>query len=204
MRVIASAIDIKAIDAAVVIDELERSSSRPIVGCVGRFSREKGHASLLAAWTEVLRVQPHARLVLVGSGPAESELREMASRLPDGSVIFTGYRDDTAAWLKAFDVYVQPSLSEGLGTTVLEAMACRLPVVASRVGGLCEVIEDGSTGVLVLPEQPARLAEAVLVLLDDSEKAAAMGDAGRRRVEESFSSERMIEAYLHLYQELQL
>jgi glycosyltransferase involved in cell wall biosynthesis len=203
LRTIASAVDIKPLDVAAAAAEIERSPSRPVIGCVGRFSREKGHVYLLAAWTEVVRVRPYARLVMVGSGPAEPELRAMASRFPDGSVIFTGYRDDSAAWLKTFDIYVQPSLSEGLGTTVLDAMACRLPVIASRVGGLCEVVEDGSSGILVPPEQPALLADAILQLLTNSEKAASMGQAGRRRVEESFTCDRMIEAYLGVYQELQ-
>jgi glycosyltransferase involved in cell wall biosynthesis len=202
LRIIASAVDIRPLDDVDATTEIERDPSRPVVGCVGRFSHEKGHTNLLTAWTDVLRVKPNARLVLVGSGPAESDLRAMASRLPVGSVIFTGYRYDLAAWLKTFDIYVQPSLSEGLGTTVLDAMACRLPVIASRVGGLCEVIEDQRTGILVPPDQPSQLAAAILQILGSSEKAAAMGLAGRRRVEESFACERMIDAYSSLYQEL--
>jgi len=202
LRVIPSCADLETCDTAVASSEWARVPPAPLVGCVAHLAPEKGLSVLLAAWSEVATAMPGARLLLVGDGPERARLERTAASFVPDSVVFTGQRDDVAACLKALDLYVQPSLAEGLGTSVLDAMACGLPVVASRVGGLPEAVADGETGLLVPPGDPSALATAVLELLRDPERAAAMGAAGRRRVEEHFTLERMVEGYLMLYREL--
>jgi glycosyltransferase involved in cell wall biosynthesis len=199
LSIIASAVDTRPLDLAQPTPELAPGPTRATVGCAGRMTREKGHATLLDAWSEVGQAMPEARLVLIGSGPEEPGLRRMAARCPGQPVIFAGFQDEVAPWLKALDLYVQPSLSEGLGTSVLDAMACRLPVVASNTGGLSEVVVTGTTGILVPPEDPSQLAAAILQLLSEPDRAVAMGQAGRQRVEEHFSIGKMVSAYLEVY-----
>ena len=126
----------------------------------------------------------------------------MAARCPGYPVVFTGYQDDVTPWLRDLEIYVQPSLNEGFGTSVLDAMACRLPVIASRVGGLPEIVIHGSTGLLVPPAQPSQLSGAIRQLLAEPARASAMGQAGRERVEEHFSVASMVDAYLDLYRGL--
>jgi len=171
---------------------------------VGQLTAEKGHAVLVRAWAEVVRQRPAARLVLVGDGPERARIEELARSLevPGDSMVLTGFRDDVPSWLAGFDLYVQPSLEEGLGTSVLDAMACRLPVVASRAGGLPEAVVDGETGVLVPRADAPALAQAMLELLAAPERCAFMGEAGRRRVEARFSVEAMVAGYLEVYQGL--
>lgn len=202
LSVIPSAVDLAAVDAVAVTRELSRADGCPLVGCVGALTREKGHLVLLRAWSAVLEQCPRARLVLLGDGPERAAVERATAALPAGSVLLAGYREDVPAWLKALDLYVQPSLAEGLGSAVLEAMACRLPVVASRVGGLPDAVVDGTTGLLCPPGDAATLADAILTLLRSRERATAMGAKGRERVEERFSAVAMVGAYLELYRTL--
>lgn len=169
---------------------------------MAELSREKGHRTLLEAWTAVLRELPAPRLVLLGDGPERPHLERLAGHLPAGTVLLAGHREDVPAWLKRLDLYVQPSLAEGLGSSTLEAMACRLAVVASRTGGLPEAVEDGVTGRLVPPGEASPLAAAVVDLLRDPERARRFGAAGRARVETRFAAPAMVERYLELYRDL--
>jgi len=201
VAVIPSAVDLAEIDAAPDTDPLGLGAG-PKVGCVGALAPEKGQAVLLAAWPEVLAAVPDARLAVVGDGPQRARLEELARQWPQGSVRFAGFRNDVASCLKSFDLVVLPSLAEGVGGAVIEAMACRRAVVASRVGGLPEVVADGVTGLLVPPGDPARLAEAVVGLLVDPDQRTRMGEAGRTRVATDFTVERMVASYLELYRGL--
>jgi glycosyltransferase involved in cell wall biosynthesis len=160
---------------------------------------EKGHAVLLAAWAESVKTMPNARLLLVGHGPERSRLEHTAAAITDAAVTFSGFREDVTDSLAATTIYVQPSLAEGLGTSVLDAMAHALPVVASRVGGLPEAVVHDETGLLVPPDDPSALAAAILELLHDPARARAMGQAGRQRVEELFSLDRMVVGHLGVY-----
>ena len=202
LTVIPSAVDLAAIDPFPARSELAHEADRPLAGCVGAMTPEKGHLVLLRAWSLVLDQRPEARLVLLGDGPERAAVERATAALPAGSVVLAGYRDDVPAWLKALDLYVQPSLAEGLGSAVLEAMACRLPVVASRTGGVPESVVDGTTGLLCPPGDAAALAEAILTLLRSRERATAMGAKGRERVEERFSAPAMVGAYFELYRTL--
>ncbi len=202
LHVIPSAVDLDMLDRATAVDLGGYGLHQPIVGCVAQLSPEKGIEVLLHAWNAVLQEQPNATLVLVGDGPERPRLEKIASGLPPGSVFFAGFQNNVAGWIKACDLYVQPSRAEGLGTSVLDAMACRLAVVASRTGGLPDAVAGGVTGVLVPPGEPKPLARAILALLADPDRAHIMGRAGRKRIETTFSIPAMIEAYARLYERL--
>jgi glycosyltransferase involved in cell wall biosynthesis len=177
------------------------AASRPdgslVVGAVGRFTAEKGHAHLLDAFVRVRRARPDARLVLVGYGELEADLRRRAGE----GVEFAGARD-SAELLPTFDVFVQPSLYESQGLAILEAMAAGRPVVATDVGGVRDVVRDGETGLLVRAGDPDALAAAILRLAGEPEFSAGLAVRARARVREIHSSERMTAAYARLYREL--
>ena len=202
VMVIPSGVDLAALDAVHPADDPILRGPGPVAVSAGALAPEKGHAVLLAAWERVEREVPGARLVILGDGPERSRLEAMAARKPGGHVHLAGFRDDVASWLKAADVFVLPSLAEGIAGAALEAMACGLPVVATWVGGVPEVVEHGVTGLLVPPDQPGPLTAALARLLTGAAAARAMGRAGRRRVEARFGAAGMVDAYLRLYAEL--
>lgn len=148
---------------------------------VASLGPRKGHADLLDAFSEVVRDHPDARLLFVGDGPLRKDLEEQARRLElGGRVIFAGARYDVPEILAASDVFVLPSVIEGLGIAAIEAMAAGLPVVATNTGGLPEVVKDGFSGLLVPVNDPVSLARAVNSILGDREKAKRMGEEGRK------------------------
>lgn len=174
-----------------------------LVGAVGRLHPQKGLSDLLVAIAQVRAQVSPIRLLLVGDGELRSELEAQARLLGLSDIVtFAGIRMDVPEILAALYVFAFPSLWEGLPLAVLEAMAAGLPVVATRVGGIPEVVEDGVTGLLVPPRAPEALAEAIIALLQDRERAGAMGQAGRARVERYFSVERMVQETEALYEEL--
>ena len=184
-------------------EELGVPPDAPVVGTVAALAPRKGHGELLAATRRVLEAEPGARLVLVGDGELRDALEAQAKELDIGhAVTFTGFRSDVPRWLGLFDVFVMPSHLEGLCTSVLDALAMRRPVVATRVGGLPEIVSDGETGLLVPPRAPEALAEAVVRLLRDRALGRRLGEAGRRKVEQEFSAESMIEGTLRVYHEV--
>lgn len=174
----------------------------PVIGAVGRYSEEKGHRYLIEAMAELRRTLPRARLVLVGYGALEGELRGRSASLGlDGIVTFAGERD-SAEVLPAFDVFVQPSLYESQGLAILEAMAAGVPVVATAVGGVGDVVQDGETGLLVPAADPGALARAIVRLSESSALGTALAERASRRVREHFSSEKMVDSYARLYRDL--
>jgi glycosyltransferase involved in cell wall biosynthesis len=159
--------------------------AEPAVAFVGALEGSKGVDTLLEAWPAVLQRFPDARLLVAGDGGARDRLRGTARRLGlDGGVRFLGSlsRGEVRALLDDSSLLALPSRSEGLGRVVLEAMARGRPVVASRVGGIPEVVEDGVTGFLVPPGDPGALGQAIVRLLEDPDRLVTMGNAGRRRV----------------------
>ena len=182
---------------------LELSPEDFVVATVGRLHKQKGHKYLLQAAVEVLRERPNARFLIAGYGPLREELEARAQALNlAGRVRFLGYRRDVETLLSASDLFVLPSLWEGMSNAVLEAMAAGRPVVATAVDGNVEQVADGETGLLAPPADAGALAEAILRLAREPERARRMGLAGRRRVEEQFGLERMTRAYLDFYAEL--
>jgi glycosyltransferase involved in cell wall biosynthesis len=173
-----------------------------IVGVVARLEPEKGHPTLLEAWPRVLRSVPCAYLLVVGDGSCREALEAQARDLGiAGHVVFTGRREDVPAVTAALEVAVLPSYREAQGLTVLEAMALSRPVVASNVGGIPEMIEDGRTGLLVPPKDPVALANAIVRLLTDHAYADLLARGGHDLVHEQFCVERMVRAIEDLYDE---
>ncbi len=174
----------------------------PIVGVVARLEPEKGHPTLLEAWPAVLAAVPDATLLVVGEGGRRDALEELTAALGIAHrVVFTGRRDDVPAVTAALDIAVLPSYREALGLTVLEAMALSRPVVASDVGGIPEMIEDGRTGLLVPPRDPAALAAAIIRLLRDHPLADTLARNGHDMVHERFCIELMVRAVEAIYDE---
>lgn len=188
------------VDSADVRRELGLPGDSYVFGTVGRLEPPKGHVHLIRAFERVVNVNAHARLVLVGDGSLAKTLHEEAARLGlAGRVVFTGSRRDVPYLLRAMDLFVFPSLWEGQGLALVEAMASGLPVVASRVGGVSEVVSDGRTGRLVPPGSPEALAEAMLAVMANPARARAMGAAGRARTETVFGAAPMIARLEALY-----
>jgi glycosyltransferase involved in cell wall biosynthesis len=168
-------------------------SGEPVIGCTARLHRKNDHASLVRAFARITPGWPEARLLLVGRGPEEAGLRGLAKALGVASrVRFVGEQADVAPFLAEMDLYVQPSVAEGMPNSILEAMAAGLPVVATAVGGTPEVVIDGETGLLVPPGDSAALAAAVTRCLRDPVALAAFGRAGRARVEAHFGEAAML------------
>lgn len=175
----------------------------PLVGCIARLETVKGVEHFVRMAARVAAVRPGIRFVLAGSGSLESQLRTImvAERLGE-RFTFAGHVAQVAPLIAALDILVVPSVSEGFGIVALEAMALRTPVVASRTGGLPDVVVDGVTGLLAEPGDVAALASAVLELLDDPGRRTLMGEAGNHRALERFTLDGMTSAYLDLYTEL--
>lgn len=173
-----------------------------IVGVVARLEPEKGHPTLLEAWPAVLRAVPDAYLLIVGEGSRRDALEAQARDLRIAHrVVFTGRRDDVPAVTAALDVAVLPSYREAQGMVILEAMALSRPVVASDVGGIPEMIEDGVTGLLVPPHDADALARAIVRLLKNHPLADALGRAGHDMVHDRFCIQLMVQAIEAIYDE---
>ena len=183
-------------------EEYGLPESGPLVGVVARLEPEKGHPTLIEAWPQVLAAYPDASLLIVGEGTRREALGELVASLGlEHSVVFTGRRDDVPAVTKSLDVAVLPSYREAQGLTILEAMALSRPVVASNVGGIPEMIEDGRTGLLVEPYDADALARAIVRLLTDHPLADTLGRAGHDLVHDRFCVELMVRAVESIYDE---
>ncbi|MFZ3071955.1 MAG: glycosyltransferase, partial [Thermodesulfobacteriota bacterium] len=175
-----------------------------VFGTVGRLAPTKGQVYLLEAFSMILKNFPNGILLIAGDGPLRRELERKAEDLGiAGSVRFLGYRSDVLEIMRSFDVFVFPSLAEGLPLALLEAMASRITVVASNVGGIPDVLGNGLYGRLVPPRDAASLATAMTdaALLSAEEKKKTT-DAGRLRVLEEFTKEVMCKALTDVYREL--
>ncbi len=164
-----------------------------VVGTMGRLEEQKGQRFLIDA----MRQSP-GRLVIVGKGSLEADLRKRAAPLGD-RVYFAGFRSDVHDVMGAFDVFALPSLWEGFGLVLLEAMAQARPVIAAASGAIPEIVVPGETGLIVPPGDAAALAAAISALAADPAKGRSMGEAGRRRLLSQFSIARMVDAYAALY-----
>lgn len=183
--------------------ELEISESWPVVAVVANFIHYKGHGYFLEAWATIRERYPRAVALLIGDGRLRASMeKEATTRSLGGSVRFLGTRHDVPELLALSDLLVHPSLEEGFSNAIIEAMAAGRPVVATRVGGNPEAVEDGVTGLLVPARDSAGLAEAVLWLLDRPDTLRRFGEEGRRRAEACFSMRRVIEQYEEIYRRL--
>jgi len=184
-------------------NEFGFSDEVSVITAVALACPRKGLEYLLEALPEILKEKPSTKVLLVGGGPLTEALKKQASELGVGeNVIFTGIRNDIPEILAATDVAVLPSLSEGLGVAILEAMSCARPVVASNLDEISEMVVDGETGLLVPPRNPEKIAEAIIRLLKDEQLARQIAKSGQNMVREKFSDERMIKDTLSVYEQL--
>ncbi|HQZ39163.1 MAG TPA: glycosyltransferase [Vicinamibacterales bacterium] len=175
----------------------------PVIVNVGALVGHKGHKHLLDAMPLVMRELPDVHLVIMGEGelrvPLERQVKELhlerVVRLP-------GFREDVLALTKSADLFVMSSITEGLGSAVLDAMAMGLAVVGTRAGGIPEAVIHGTTGLLVPPGEPKALAAAIVELLNDPLRRARFGHAGRVRVEQHFGVDKLVESTLAVYRGL--
>jgi len=181
--------------------ELGLAPGDEVFGVVGRLDTQKGHRYLIDALPEILRVRPHARLLLVGEGDLRASLEAQARGLGvHGRVVFAGFRRDVARMMALMDVVVLPSLYEGLPLVLIEAQALARPIVATAVDGNTDVVEDGKSGRIVPPEDPEALARAVLELLADRAAARRLGETALRSVREHFTLEQQMRRTVELYE----
>ncbi len=183
--------------------ELGLAQEALLVGSVCRLIPVKRIQDALRGFAAVAREFPQAHYVVAGTGPQEAALRRLAHKLGlEGRAHFLGWRNDPIAVFAALDVLLAPSQREGFGLVFLEAMALGVPIVATRVSAIPEVVADGETGWLVPPRSPAAIAEALRAALGDPAERRARGQAGRRRLEARFTVRRMVERTLSLYRNL--
>lgn len=204
---VATGIDLSRFDPATVPDTLRTELGVPpstlIVGTVAILRRKKGHHVLLEAIPEIIRECDDVLFVFAGDGPQRENIEERIRDLGIGkSVRLLGLRKDIPTVLKGLDIFVLPTLQEALGTSILEASAMHKPVIGTAVGGVPEAIRDGSTGLLVAPEDSKGLASAIIRLLKDAALRRRMGDEGRAMVEAGYSTEKMVEKMHKVYSEL--
>jgi glycosyltransferase involved in cell wall biosynthesis len=174
-----------------------------VVASVGRFVTYKGYKDLLHAWRQVLSVMPRIKLVLAGDGALRSELENLAETLGIAQHIrFIGWVEDVRPILALSELFILPSHGEHFGRVVIEAMAMGKAVVATKAGGIPEIVIPRETGLLVPPADPARLSEAILDLLSHPSQAIKYGEAGRRRVEAHFSLGQHVQAVEQIYQDV--
>ncbi|MCJ7555354.1 MAG: glycosyltransferase family 4 protein [Gammaproteobacteria bacterium] len=170
-----------------------------VVGHVGALDHAKGQEDLIRVARVFSVSHPHVHFVLVGSGRDEQSFREQSRGL--SNLHFAGFQDRVGDYLAAFDVFAFPSLKEGLGSTLLDAMDHELAVVASNVGGIPEVVVDGETGLLVPASNPGLLGQAILKLYLDPQLRRALGQAGKQRSRQ-FTATVMAERYIRIYDEV--
>jgi len=173
-----------------------------LIGIIARLSDVKGIDVLIKSMPFILKEIPTANLLIVGQGPQEAALKKLAEDLNlKGRVHFMNVTNEAPAFLCAFDVFVMPSLMEGLGLSVIEAQACGIPVVASKIGGLVELIQDTQSGFLVDVNDPATLADRILEILNNPDQAQMMAQKARQNVEQQFSAQVMVRKTLGVYEQ---
>jgi len=200
------------VDVGRFADRVSREESRRNLGLpldaqiivqVGNLRKVKDHQTAIRAFDRVHRARPNTFLVLVGDGPEMPACRDLTRYLNlQDAVRFLGQREDIPAILPAGDVMLMTSLSEAHSVSLLEGMACRLPIVATRVGGVPETVVDSETGLLVAPGDAEAIAEAVIRVLSDPNLRVRMGQAGFVRVQSTFRQETMHQQYLKIYRHL--
>jgi glycosyltransferase involved in cell wall biosynthesis len=176
-------------------------AENPLLLFAGRLVPRKGVEYLLEAWQEVCPYFQEARLLLLGDGPLLKHLKETAFRLDiEGTCRFAGRVDNVAEYLRAADIFVLPSLQEGLSNSLLEAMATRLPVVATRIGGVVDVIRDGENGLLVAPSSGRELAAGIRAVLGDAALGERLAWAAMETIRASYGLESRVARYKDLYE----
>jgi glycosyltransferase involved in cell wall biosynthesis len=191
---------VEAAPAANLHAELWLPHHAPIVGNVAALVPHKGQRHLIEAAALVVTRVPDARFVIAGEGELRPALeRQIKDHHLEKHVFMTGFRPDVLSVHKAFDIFVMSSVTEGLGTSLLDAMACGKPIVATTAGGMPEVVKDGTTGILVRPRDHEAMADAIVKLLTNEQARREMGAAGQARARVYFSAERMVQDTFEVY-----
>jgi glycosyltransferase involved in cell wall biosynthesis len=202
IRTIANGIDVERFECALPSPSLDFGGNK-VVGMIARLDLQKGFEYLLLAARELCGVFPVLKVVIVGEGPDRQAIENMIQRFGlQANVILAGQHSDMPAIYAAMDIFVLPSLNEGLPMTILEAMAASRPVIATRVGAIPSVIKNGETGLLVDPGDVNGLRDALARLLIDSDLCRRMGSAGHNWVSENYTSEAMALKYREMYDEV--
>ena len=197
-------VDLDRVAAAPRLDvhaDLCLPAGAPIVGNVAALVPHKGQKYLIRAAAEVIRQAPDTRFVIVGEGELETALRtQIASLHLERHVLLAGFRPDVLSLQKGFDLFAMSSVTEGMGSVLLDAMAMGQATVATRAGGIPEVVVDGRTGLLVPVRDPHALAAAIVRLLNDPGRRGRFGAAAREQVRQRFSVERLVQRTIDAYQ----
>jgi len=206
IRVIDNGIDLTrfrdTISPETVKEEFRLKKEVTIIGTIGNLGDEKGHVYLLRAARNIVKYVKSVKFLFIGDGPLRGDLENEATQLGIGDhIIFTGFRTDIPNLLSIMDIFVLPSVKEGLPMVLLEAMAAKKPVIATRVGAIPRVVDNGN-GILVEPRDAEGLEKAIVSLLTNEEKRRKYASAGFETVRTQFSSERMSSEYFDLYREL--
>jgi glycosyltransferase involved in cell wall biosynthesis len=205
LRVVRSAVDPSRVRDAPRVDVRARLGlpvESKVVLAVGALVDHKGHRFLVEALPALVAAVPDAHVVVAGEGELRPALEELARALwVDKRLHLAGQVDDLPGWFPDADVLAMPSVEEGLGTSVLDAMSVGVPVVASRAGGLPEMVRDGVEGWLVPARDPAALAQALARVLSDPAERARLSAAARRRVDEAFHVDRMVDETIAVYED---
>lgn len=201
LKLVLNGVDIDEVLAALSTDR--KQTENFVVGYIGRLVKLKNLETLLASFHMLSANKPNARLMIVGDGPERENLENQAQQLGIGErVEFLGFRDDAVAFLKEFDVFVLPSLSEGIPRCIMEAMAASIPVVASDIPGNRNLVSNGETGLLFTVGDSRELTEKITYMMDRPAAAGEMARCGNREVEAEYSNRRMAQDYTALYHEL--
>ena len=204
---IPNGIDLKRFEGTAITDlqrgRLGLPREATLVGTVGRLAPQKGFVHLIKAIPSILRAHPQTRFLFAGEGPLKAELQALAEELGIADHCrFLGFRRDIPKLLACYDIFVLPSLWEGLSITLLEAMAAGKAVVATNIKGNREVVSDGINGILCEPQNSKALAKAIIHLTKNREKARLLGERARQTVEQRFDERIMLERTLELYRTL--
>lgn len=184
-------------------EELFLPHGAPIVGNVAALVPHKGQRHFIEAAALVIRQVPDARFVIAGEGELRPSLeRQIKDHHLEKHVLLAGFRPDILSLHQAFDIFVMSSITEGLGTSLLDAMAASKPIVATNTGGIPEVVVNGVTGYLVPPRNHEEMAASIVQLLKGTDLRKRMGEAGLKRAQDCFSAERMVEKTLNVYRGL--
>lgn len=204
--VVRSCIDLDKLDNAVISDVRDAfgiGKDIIIIGNIAHMADHKGQIYLIRAANIIKNKYQNIKFIIVGDGELRSRLELETHKLGLNNIlIFTGFRKDVISILASFDIFAFPSHLEGLGTSLLDAMSMRKPIVSTFAGGIPEVIENGINGILVPPKNHELFAKALIRLIEDRELRLKFGDAGRKIVEERFTVDKMVEGTLKVYQRL--
>jgi glycosyltransferase involved in cell wall biosynthesis len=174
-----------------------------IIGIVARLIEQKGHSTLLKAMSQILPQFPNTKLVIIGDGILRQSLEEYSEKLGINSQVnFLGYHQNAAEMMGGFDIFIHPSRWEGFGLVFLEAMAAKLPIIATNVSAIPEIVEQEKTGLLVPKDDDIALANAICQLLSNPDLAKNMGENGRKRLEKYFTVDVMAQKTANLYDQL--